>query len=147
MTVAQASTRKTVNPGSSHPVNEKNPRNPRIVAAHTHATALANAAGEDQGRKQPSTVELDGVGRHSEIVAAQPDCHVDGPHLVVHLVVVPDQHGTMPLDLGDGLLVVAHAFLPGHRRRGPFDPSFMALMPSILRSWCTSPYCAAVRVA
>ena len=67
--------------------------------------------GEHQRRKEPGMVQLSGVHRHADIVAAQSDRHVTRPHLVVHAVVLPDQFRVPPLLLGDGMCVVHHEFL------------------------------------
>ncbi len=42
-------------------------------------------------RPEPGAIQLGGMGGDAEVVAAQSDRHVDGPQLVLHLVVVPDQ--------------------------------------------------------
>lgn len=120
----------------------------RFAAGEDLGGGRAVAAGEDQRGEETRVVQLGGARGHPQVVAAQADRHVRGVGLVVHLVVVPDRLGLVPLVFGDDLLAVTHAFVSLITVGGaPGGPSLLALTLSILRSWCTRPYCAAVRAA
>ena len=91
-------------------------------ARETGGGVGAVSAGEHEGRDEPLEIEVGGEGGDPQVVAAQPDRHIAGLQLVVHLVVVPDQLRVAPLVLGDGPLVVRHWLSPCSPSPGTFGP-------------------------
>lgn len=98
-----------------------------LPAGEHRSSSRAVTARENQGREEPGAIKLSAERRDAEVVASQADRRTGGPDVVVHLVVVPDQPRLLPLVVGDGLLLVRHACLPGHPRRGLAGLSFVAL--------------------
>jgi hypothetical protein len=83
----------------------------RFASGEPRGGGGAVSAAEYHYGEQPLVVQLRGEGRHAKVVAAKANGGCARPPLMVHLVVVPDGLGVIPVRWADAVLLAAHEAL------------------------------------